>query len=145
MQQLFIESLLCQVLGYKSEKSRSSQVLALRQLTLQRRKPTLTKHDVRQWQNASFLGFPGDSDDKESACNVGDLGSIPGLGRSLGGGYGNPLQYSCLEIPHGQKSLVGCSPWGCEESDMTERLSTWPSLFLTNYIKHSFFIAFLYF
>ena len=41
--------------------------------------------------------FPGDSDSKESACNVGDLGSIPGLGRSPGGGLGNPLQYSCLE------------------------------------------------
>ena len=41
--------------------------------------------------------FPGGSDGKESACNVGDLGSIPGLGRSPGGGCGNPLQYSCLE------------------------------------------------
>ena len=43
------------------------------------------------------LGFPGDSDGKESTCNVGDLGSIPRLGRSLGEGNGNPLQYSCLE------------------------------------------------
>ena len=43
------------------------------------------------------LGFPGGSDNKESACNVGDLCSIPGLGRSPGGGHGNPLQYSCLE------------------------------------------------
>ena len=42
-------------------------------------------------------GFPGGSDRKESACNVGDLGSIPGLGRFPGGGHGNPLQYSCLE------------------------------------------------
>ena len=40
---------------------------------------------------------PGGSDGKESACNVGDLGSIPGLGRFPGGGHGNPLQYSCLE------------------------------------------------
>ena len=46
-----------------------------------------------------FLGFPGGSDSKESTCNVGDLGSIPGLGRSPGGGHGNPLQYSCLENP----------------------------------------------
>ena len=44
-------------------------------------------------------GFPGRSDGKESACNVGDLGSIPGLGRSPGGGHGNPLQYSYLENP----------------------------------------------
>ena len=43
------------------------------------------------------MGFPGGSDGKESTCNVGDLGSIPGLGRSPGAGQGNPLQYSCLE------------------------------------------------
>ena len=44
-------------------------------------------------------GFPGGSDGKVSACSVGDLCSIPGLGRSPGGGNGNPLQYSCLENP----------------------------------------------
>ena len=43
------------------------------------------------------MGFPGGSDGKESACNTGDLGSIPGLGRSLGEGNGNPIQYSFLE------------------------------------------------
>ena len=58
-----------------------------------------------------FLGFPGGSDGKESASIAGDLGLIPGLGRSLGGGHGNPLQYSYLENPHGQRSLAGCSPW----------------------------------
>ena len=42
-------------------------------------------------------GFPGGSDSKVSACNVGDLGLIPGLGRSPGEGNGNPLQFSCLE------------------------------------------------
>ena len=61
---------------------------------------------------------------KESTCNSGDLGLIPGLGRSLGGGHGNPLQYSCLENPHGQRSLAGYSPWGHKESDKTERVST---------------------
>ena len=45
------------------------------------------------------MGFPGDSDGKESACSVGDLGSIPGLERSPEGGRGNPLQYSCLGNP----------------------------------------------
>ena len=45
----------------------------------------------KQW------GFPGSSAGKESACNAGDLGSIPGLGRSPGGGQGYPLQYSGLE------------------------------------------------
>ena len=43
--------------------------------------------------------FPGGSDGKVSACNAGDLGSIPGSGRSPGEGNGNPLQYSCLENP----------------------------------------------
>ena len=58
-----------------------------------------------------IYGFPGGSDGKGSTCNAGDLASIPGLGRSPGGGHGNPLQYSCLENPHGQKSLSGYSPW----------------------------------
>ena len=44
-------------------------------------------------------GFPGGAEVKVSACNVGDLGSIPGLGRSPGEGNGNPFQYSCLENP----------------------------------------------
>ena len=69
------------------------------------------------------MGFPGGSDGKESACNVGDLGLIPGLGRSPAGGHGNPLQCSCLENPKGQRSLAGSSPWARKESDMTERLS----------------------
>ena len=56
--------------------------------------------------------FPGGSDGKASAYNAGDLGSIPGSGRSPGEGTGNPLQSSCLEIPHGQRRLAGYSPWG---------------------------------
>jgi len=60
-------------------------------------------------------GFPGISDGKESACNEGDLGSIHGLGRYPGGGHSHPLQYSSLENPHGQRSLVGYSQWGCKE------------------------------
>ena len=48
---------------------------------------------------SKLLGFPGGPEGKASACNVGDLGSIPGLGRSPGEGNGNPLQYSCLENP----------------------------------------------
>ena len=54
----------------------------------------------KKWQSTPvFLGFPGGSEDKESTCIVGDLGSIPGLGSCPGGGHGNPLQYSCLENP----------------------------------------------
>ena len=58
--------------------------------------------------------FPGGSDDKESTCNAGDLDSIPGLGRSPEGGHGNPLKYSCLENPHGQRSLVGLQSIGSQ-------------------------------
>ena len=47
----------------------------------------------------SYIDFPGGSESKASAYNVGDLASIPGLGRSSGEGNGNPLQYSCLENP----------------------------------------------
>ena len=68
--------------------------------------------------------FPGDSNGKESACNAGDLGSIPGLGRSPEGGLGNPLQYSCLENPCGQRNQASYSPGGRKESDITEQLST---------------------
>ena len=68
------------------------------------------------------LGFRGGSDDKESACSTGDLGLISGLGRSPGGGNGNPLQYSCLKNPHKQRSVTGYSPWGHKELDTTERL-----------------------
>ena len=52
----------------------------------------------------------------------------PELGRSPGGRHGNPLQYSCLENPHGEKSLGGYSLWSCKESDKTERLSTQTTL-----------------
>ena len=71
----------------------------------------------------ALLGFPWWLSGKEAACNVGatgDMGSIPGSGKSPGGGHGNPLQYSCLENPHGQRSLGGYSPWGRTESDTTE-------------------------
>ena len=66
------------------------------------------------------MGFPGGSDGEEYACSAEDLSLIPGLGRSPGGGHGNPLQYSCRENPHGQRSLVGYSPCGPKESDTTE-------------------------
>jgi len=63
-----------------------------------------------------LLGFPDSSAGKESAYNVGDLGSIPGLGRSPGEGKGYQLQYSGLE-----NSMD--SPWGHKEWDMTKRIS----------------------
>ena len=69
----------------------------------------------------SSIGFSGGSDCKESTCNSGDPGSVPGLGRSPGVGIGNgyPLQYSCLEF-HGERNLASYSPWGCRELDTTE-------------------------
>ena len=67
------------------------------------------------------MGFPGGSVVKNPPANAEDLSSILGLGRSPGGGQGNPFQYSCLENSHEQSSLAGYSPWGCKELDMTER------------------------
>ena len=67
--------------------------------------------------------MPGGSDGKVSACNVGDLASIPGSERSSG--EGNKWQSTPALLSgksHGRRSLIGYSPWGCKESDMTERL-----------------------
>ena len=75
------------------------------------------------FNNDTSLGFPCGLVGKESTCKVGDLGSIPGLGRSSRGGHGNPLKILYLEKPHGQRSLTGYSPWDHKEWDMTERLS----------------------
>ena len=66
------------------------------------------------------VGFLSSSACKESACNARSPSWIPGSGSSPGEGIGNPLQYSCLENLHGQKSLVVYSPWGCNELDTTE-------------------------
>ena len=73
---------------------------------------------------APSLGFPGVSDSKESACNVGDLGLTPGLGRSLEDGMATHSSILAWENPHGQRSLAGYSPWAHRELDTTERLST---------------------
>ena len=72
----------------------------------------------------SKKGFPGGSDGNESTCNVGDLGSIPGSGRSPGEGSSNPLQYSCLENPmDGGAWRATEVTKGSHESDTLERLS----------------------
>ena len=67
------------------------------------------------------LGFPGDSESKETACSVGNLGSIPGLGRSPGEGNGNPLQCSCLENPMDRGALPATVHGIATELDMTEQ------------------------
>ena len=89
-------------------------------------------------------GFPGGSVSEEYACNAGDLGSIPGLGRSLGGGHGNPLQYSSLENP------MDRGAWWATVHDitdgMTEQLSThvtenaFISIFLTYVFLNTLFL-----
>ena len=81
----------------------------------------LTKIQVLVFLPLPFLHFlntsylPVGSDGKESACNAGDPGSIPGSGRSPGEGKGNPFQYSCLENP--MDGRVWRATWGHKESD----------------------------
>ena len=91
-----------------------------------------------QVQQASYLlfylkrleGFPCGSTGKESACNEGGLGSIPGLGRSPGEGKGYLLQYSGLENIH---ELY--SPWDCKELDTTERLTLYYMTRIAKFIE----------
>ena len=70
-----------------------------------------------------MVHFPGGSDGKETACNAGDPGLIPGLGRSLGEGNGSPLQYSCMENSMERGAWQAIVQWGHKELDTTERLS----------------------
>ena len=85
---------------------------------------------LKAWSNVpitkrnTFTIFPGSCGGKESTCQAGDAGSIRGLGR------GRKRQPTPVPLPgksHGQRSLVGYSPWGRKESDTTERLSTQPT------------------
>ena len=71
-----------------------------------------------------YVCFPGGSDGKESACSVGDLGLVSGLGRSSGGGHGNPLHYSCLENPMHRACRAIVHGVAKSQSDITERLNT---------------------
>ena len=59
-----------------------------------------------------------------SAGDPGDVGSLPGSRRSPGEGNGNPLQSFCLGNPMNKRTLEGCNPWGCTESDTTEHAHT---------------------
>ena len=82
---------------------------------------------LKRLSSRNSRGFPGGSVVRNPLSNAGDsgdAGSIPGLGRSPGGGNDNPLQYSCLGKSHRQRSLAGYSPWGHKELDTTERLRT---------------------
>ena len=82
------------------------------------RAPSQPRDPTRIWQADSF---PSSSDGKASACNAGDLGSVPGSGRSPGKGNGYPLQYPCLKNPM-DRAAWPCGPWGHPESDVMEQL-----------------------
>ena len=93
------------------------------------------------------MGFPGGSEVKASACNVGDLGSIPGSGRSPGEGNGNPLQYSCLENP-----MDGGAWWATVHRVVKSRTRLSDFTFTFTYCcvsvsqrTHCFFVIFLFF
>ena len=84
----------------------------------------------------NYMCFPGGSEVKASACNAGDLGLIPGSGRSPGEGNGNPLQYGmATHSSHGRRSLVSYSPWGRKESDRTERPHLYNFKYIIIYLK----------
>ena len=97
------------------------------------------------------MGFPGDSDGNASACNAGDLGSIPGFDPWVGKiPWRREWQSTPVLLPgkfHQWKSLVGYSPWDCKESDMTEQLHSLNNKYSLDCIhlynsKVSFFIYF---
>ena len=88
---------------------------------------------VKYCSRLPILGFPGGLDGKESACNVGDPGLIPGSGRSPGEGNGNPLQCSCLENAMGEGAWKA-TVCGVAELDTTEQLH-FPFFFSHVYLK----------
>ena len=84
-----------------------------------------------------LMGFSSDSDGEESVCNAGDLGSIPGSGRSPGEGNGNPLQYSCLENPTDRGIWRATVHGGHKESHTTERLTQMRGIITLPSLGHS--------
>ena len=86
----------------------------------------------------TYTGFPGGSEVKSSTCNAGDLGSIPGSGRSPGEGNGNPLQYSCLENPM-DRGAWWATVHGVAKSQT--RLSDFPFTFTFTHIYSGIFIV----
>ena len=75
------------------------------------------------------MGFPADSAIKDPPANAGNEGSVPGLGRSLEGGTGNPIFLPGKS--RGQKSLAGCSPWDCKKSDTIQQLKQQPQQYIS--------------
>ena len=91
-------------------------------------KSLLQHHNWKAWILQCSAFFPCSSVGKESAYSARDFGSIPGSGRSPGEGNDNPLQYSCLENPHEQRSLADYSPWCRKSKARTQQLNHHHSL-----------------
>ena len=108
----------------------------------------LLVHGILQAGILEWVAFlpPGDVPTLHLLCllhwQAGSLPLVPHLGRKTNGGHGNPLQYSCLKNPHGQRSLVGYSPWGLQESDTTEWLNT-AYIYLYSWFIFFVFVFFL--
>ena len=112
--------------GGRRSKLRPKEQSRVDQMRRGEESPLRAQHEKGPdfWGIKVAHGLPWCSDGEESTCSEGDLGSIPGLGRSSGAGHGNTLHCSCLENPHEQRNLAGYGLWGCKELDMTEQLST---------------------
>ena len=102
-----------------STPNQPSEVIRRRHLSTRKKKST---SDTEQ-KEILHVAFPGGSDGKESACNPGDPGPIPGWERPPGEGNGNPLQYSCLENPMDRGAGRATVHGVAKESDMTEQLT----------------------
>ena len=120
------EEHLSQHLGKVKERSRAS--ISQMDGTASAESPVPTGLLYLKKSSPGWAGrFPSGSVVKTPSANAGnkgDKGSIPKRRQSPGGGNGNQLKNSGLESPHGQRSLVGCSPWGRKELDMTEQMNT---------------------
>ena len=111
-------------LGCKESNTRKNQTKIPGDILEEEEERTINKIYI---VSLKVIGLPRWLSGKESVANAGHSGgshSIPGSGRSSGEVNGNPLQYPCLENPHGQRSLAGYSPWGHKELDMTEHART---------------------
>ena len=123
----------CSILAWEipwTEEPGTLQPMDLQESDTTERLSTQSTHktDLNSNSGSFFLrtrkGFPGGSDSKESACNTGDLGAIPGLGRSPGVGNGNTLQYPCLENPMDREAWRAVVHRLTKKSDMTEHTHT---------------------